>query len=118
MFRVAEKIAEKEGCRFLLTGENLGQVASQTLDNLKIVSDSVKIPILRPLLCNDKEETKVIANKIGTYETSIMPGMCCSHVPRHPVTKARLSAVHAEEAKLDIADMVEKSVCAMTEISI
>jgi len=110
MFRVSEKIAKKEKCKFLITGENLGQVASQTLDNLVVCQEAVKIPILRPLLCNDKVETIKIAANIGTYETSIEPGMCCNMVPRNPLTRASLEKVKGEEKRLDINSLVDESV--------
>lgn len=110
MFRVAERIAEKEGCSYLVTGENLGQVASQTMDNMKVVTEAVNIPILRPVLCSDKNEIKEMAAKIGTYDVSVMPGMCCSHVPDHPATKARIDRILKEEAKLNIQDMIAKSI--------
>ncbi|MBU2638194.1 MAG: hypothetical protein KJ955_04425 [Nanoarchaeota archaeon] len=110
MFRVAEKIAEKEKADFLVTGENLAQVASQTLQNMAVEESVVKLPILRPLLCNDKVETIKIAREIGTYDLSIEAGMCCSAVPKSPATKARLNAVEREEEKLNIDEMAEKAV--------
>jgi len=110
MFRVAEQIALRDGFDFLVTGENLGQVASQTLDNLTVCDSVTKIKILRPLLCNDKVETMKLARKIGTYEISIEPAVCCNVVPRHPSTKARLEDVQAEEKKLDIEAMVKAAV--------
>lgn len=110
MFRAAEKIAKKEKADFLVTGENLAQVASQTLQNIAVEESAVKTMILRPLLCNDKVETIKIAKEIGTYETSIEAGMCCSAVPRNPATKARKEAVEREEAKLNMDEMAEKAV--------
>lgn len=107
MFRIAEKIAEREKAAFLITGENLGQVASQTLDNLALCSTAVKMIILRPILCNDKQETMDLAKEIGTYETSILPGMCCGMVPQHPATKARKDFVEEEEKKIDVNKLVE-----------
>ena len=71
MLRVAEKIAEKEGCKYIVTGENLGQVASQTLDNMFVEDKAVKITILRPLLTRDKEETVTMAKRFETYDISI-----------------------------------------------
>ena len=110
MLRFAEKIAEKEGCSYLVTGDNLGQVASQTLDNITVVSAAAKIPILRPLLCNDKQETVDLAKKIGTYDISVESAACCTAVPRMPLTKAVLSRIEAEEKKIDVDSIVEKAV--------
>lgn len=110
MFRVAEKIAKKEVAKFLLTGESLGQVASQTLTNIKVESRAIKIPILRPLIGFDKIEIERIAKKIGTYEISISPGLCCTIVPNKPRTSAKLEDVLREEEKVDIEKMVEDAV--------
>src|SRR3989344_3416671 len=73
MFRTAERIARKEGAKFIITGENLGQVASQTLDNMTVADRAVKMIILRPLLCYDKQDIVNMAKEIGTYEISIEP---------------------------------------------
>lgn len=110
MYRVAEKIAEKENAMAILTGENLGQVASQTLDNLAVENEAVKLPVLRPLIGMDKEEIIEIAKKIGTYEISIQPGMCCNLVPRHPLTRAVLSDIKEEEKKFDTEKVTEDAV--------
>ncbi len=110
MFRISEKIAAKEGCAFLITGENLGQVASQTLDNMTVSDTAVKVQILRPLLCNDKEETITLAKEIGTYEASIEASLCCNAVPQHPVTKANLQLIEREEKKVDINKIVKDAV--------
>lgn len=110
MFRIAEKIARKEKCSFLVTGESIGQVASQTLDNLTLAAKAVKIPILRPLLCNDKQETVDLAKKISTYEISIEPGTCCKAVPRHPITKGKEGKLKREEARINIRKLVDDGV--------
>lgn len=110
MLRIAEKIAEKEGCRFLITGENLGQVASQTLDNMAIIESAVKIPVLRPLLTNDKQETIDLAKNIGTFEVSIERGVCCTAVPTSPTTKAKKSMVEREEQRVDVKKLIEDAV--------
>ncbi len=109
MLRIAERIATREYAAALATGESLGQVASQTLENLSVIGQSVTIPLLRPNIGMDKEEIIVRAQKIGTFELSIKPYEdCCSlFVPHHPETKAKLSAVLAEEAKLDLASLEE-----------
>jgi thiamine biosynthesis protein ThiI len=110
MLKVAEKIAKTEGCEFLITGENLGQVASQTLDNLAATDSAVNIPILRPLLTNDKQETIDIARKIGTFEVSIEKGVCCHAVPKKPVTKAKQNMVEEEEKRVDVQKIVDDAV--------
>jgi thiamine biosynthesis protein ThiI len=110
MFRVAERIAEKEACNCLVTGENLGQVASQTLDNLHVTDSAVNIPILRPLLCNDKQETVDLAKEIGTYEHSVEAASCCNAVPQQPLTKAVTHRIEAEEKKINVDNILEQAV--------
>ncbi len=107
MWRVAEALARKEGCDFLITGENLGQVSSQTLHSIAATDNAVKTLIARPLLTNDKSETVALAKKLGTYDASIGPEMCCALGPKHPVTRASIKYVEREEAKLNISAMVE-----------
>ncbi|MBW3013897.1 hypothetical protein KY335_01495 [Candidatus Woesearchaeota archaeon] len=108
MLRVAEKIAEKEGCDFLVTGENLGQVASQTLDNLSVTDSAIKIRIVRPLLGMDKREIIDIATEIGTFEISKEPSICCNVVPKHPVTKCNIERIEEQEAKIDIKRLLDE----------
>ena len=93
MLSIAEKLAEKLGCEALLTGDSLGQVASQTVPNLRAEDCVVEIPVLRPLIGFDKEEIIAIAKEIGTYEISIEKGDECKAVPSNPVTRARLSEI-------------------------
>jgi thiamine biosynthesis protein ThiI len=116
MFRLAEQIAQKEGAKALLTGESLGQVASQTLRNIKTESQAVDIPILRPLIGLDKLEIVDIAKKIETYEISILPGMCCTIVPKRPSTYSRLDHVLREEENVDIDELVAKSIEGVWEL--
>jgi len=108
MFRVSEEIALKEGAKALITGENVGQVASQTLDNMLVISEATSLPILRPLAGFDKIEIIEIAKKINTYEISILPHLdCCSmFVPEHPSTKANLKEVIKQEKKLKIKKLI------------
>ena len=110
MFRIAERIAEKEKYDFLITGENMGQVASQTLDNMAAIQNAVKIKILQPLLGLDKNDIIKIARKFGTYEMSIEKSPGCPFLPQNPATGAKLEKVEAEEAKLDIEDLINNSV--------
>ena len=104
MYRIAEKLAKKQNAKFIITGDNLGQVASQTLDNLAVLDNAIKTPILRPLLCFDKNEIIDIAKNINTYELS--ENKKCLFVPRHPSTKAKLEIIEKEESKLDIKSII------------
>ena len=117
MLRIAEHIARKEGAEALITGENIGQVASQTLPNILAINDAVSLPVLRPLAGEDKQDIISEAQRIGTYETSIEPYEdCCSlFVPRHPETRADLLAVTKMEAALDLDPVIEQ-VTAAAEI--
>ncbi|MDD3887873.1 MAG: tRNA 4-thiouridine(8) synthase ThiI [Patescibacteria group bacterium] len=111
MMRIATKITEQENAKALVTGDSIGQVASQTLENIQAVSQSTNLPIFRPLAGLDKEEIINIANKIDTYQTSIQPfGDCCSlFVPDSPETKARLEEVIKNEQELEIDALIKKS---------
>lgn len=106
MLRVAEKLARRIGAEALLTGDLLGQVASQTPENLAAENASVEIPILRPLIGFNKEEAIAVARKAGTFSTSIQPAACCTMVQKRPATRARLADMEAEEAKLDIEALI------------
>jgi thiamine biosynthesis protein ThiI len=108
MTRIAEAIARRTGALALVTGESLGQVASQTLENLARTTEVAGMPILRPLIGTDKEEIIREARAIGTYEISIEPDQdCCTlFVPRHPETRASADAVEAAERRLDVARLV------------
>ena len=108
MMRLAEAIARREGAHALVTGDSIGQVASQTLENLRAISDATQFPIFRPLIGDDKEEIVAVARRIGTFETSILPhDDCCSlFVPKHPETRARLDGIRRVEGELDIDKIV------------
>ena len=118
MLRVAERIAHKSGAKALATGEALAQVASQTLENMGVIGAATTMPMLRPCLGHDKLETVALAQRIGTYETSIEPyDDCCSlFVPEHPETRAKLGRVEAIEAKLDVTAMADDLAARATEI--
>jgi thiamine biosynthesis protein ThiI len=109
MMRAATAIARRAGAAALCTGENLAQVASQTLDNLAVIEEAAGMMVLRPVLCNDKLETVALAQKIGTYEVSIQPyDDCCSlWVPAHPSTRARLADVQRAEGNLDVGAIAD-----------
>jgi thiamine biosynthesis protein ThiI len=118
MARIAQAIARKTGALALVTGESLGQVASQTLENLARTTEVVGMPVLRPLIGTDKEEIIREARAIGTYEISIEPDQdCCTlFVPRHPETRASVEAAREAELRLDVARLVEAGVAgALTE---
>ncbi|MCX8174415.1 MAG: hypothetical protein N3F63_07425 [Thermoplasmata archaeon] len=116
MFRVASAFAEKYDARFIVTGESLGQVASQTLQNIFTEHESAGYHVLRPLIGLDKLEIERIAREADTFEISTEPGMCCTIVPAKPATASKLSEILAEEKKLDIEAMVRDAVCHATEI--
>lgn len=109
MVRIAEQIAHREHAKALVTGESLGQVASQTLDNLAVIEKAVGIPVLRPLIGCDKEEIVQQARALGTYGTSIIPDQDCCRlfIPQHPATISRLGEVQAVEAGLEIGKLVQ-----------
>lgn len=117
MLRIASALAATARASALITGESLGQVASQTLENMVVIEKAVSIPLLRPLVGMDKNEIIVEARLLGTFETSILPDQdCCSlFVPEHPETRARLAQVEEAEAIFDIGAMVAEAV-SKTEI--
>ncbi len=112
MLRIAEKLAEKEKAKALVTGENLGQVSSQTLDNMAIIQNAVSLPVLRPLLGADKEEIIEKAKEIGTYEISIRPDEdCCTlFTPKNPETHGKEREVLKAESGLDIPGFIDEAV--------
>lgn len=107
MMRSASILAERDRCKALITGENLGQVASQTLDNLAVIEDAAALPVLRPLITYDKAEIVAQAQRIGTFDTSIQPyeDACSLFVPKHPATRARPIDLHQAEQGLDVDAM-------------
>lgn len=111
MMRIAEIIARQDGALALITGESLGQVASQTLESLCATNDAVSLPVFRPLIGFDKEDITNVARKIGTFETSIQPyeDCCTVFVPQHPVTKPRLADIRKSEALVDFSEMIERA---------
>lgn len=115
MMRIAEKIALKNKCMMLITGENLGQVASQTAEALVVTDACVSMPVMRPLIAMDKVDIMEKANEIGTYEKSIEPyeDCCTVFLPKHPITKPKLARIELSENRLDaeslISDAIEKA---------
>jgi thiamine biosynthesis protein ThiI len=112
MFRIAEEISAKENSKALATGESLGQVSSQTLPNMNIIEESVKIPILRPLIVMDKQEITDLAKKIGTYEISIKPHEdCCTlFTPKHSTAEGKLEEVKKLEKKINIKKLIRETI--------
>lgn len=112
MLRIAERIARARHCQALVTGDVVGQVASQTLENLAVVGGVAGLPLLRPLIGMDKDEIMAEAQRLGTYPISIIPDQdCCTlFVPRNPATRARLYDVEAAESNLPIDELVERAV--------
>ncbi len=112
MMKIAEKLAEKSGCQALITGENLGQVASQTAEALYVTDNAVSMPVFRPLIGMDKIEIMDRAMEIGTYEKSIEPyeDCCTVFLPKHPATKPKLERILASESRLDADSLVNTAV--------
>jgi len=112
MLRIAERIARARHCQALVTGDVVGQVASQTLENLAVVGAVAGLPLLRPLIGMDKDEIMAEAQRLGTYPISIIPDQdCCTlFVPRNPATRAKLNDVEAAESNLPIDELVERAV--------
>ena len=109
MMRIAQRLSEKRHCDALITGESIGQVASQTIQGLTCTNAVVDLPVFRPLIAMDKSDIVDIAKKIGTFETSIVPEEDCCSVfsPRKPVTKPRLEKIEKSETALDIEKLVQ-----------
>jgi thiamine biosynthesis protein ThiI len=114
MVRIAERIARARGAQALVTGEVVGQVASQTLENLAVIGAVATLPMFRPLIGMDKEEITAAAQRLGTYPISIIPDQdCCTlFTPRNPLTRGRIADVEAAEAALPIGEMVDRAVTA------
>ncbi|MDU3806379.1 MAG: tRNA uracil 4-sulfurtransferase ThiI, partial [Finegoldia magna] len=120
MMRIAERIANENKIDALITGESLGQVASQTIQGVSVINEVTSLPILRPLIASDKTEIIEIAREIGTYETSILPfeDCCTVFTPKRPVTKPRIYDVKREEENLDIEGLVQECINNMELIKI
>lgn len=112
MMRIAQEIAKQNECNALITGESLGQVASQTMESIVCTDAVCEMPVFRPLIGMDKTEIMDIAKRIGTYETSILPyeDCCTVFTPRHPVTKPKLDTMPKAESRLDIEALVKEAV--------
>ncbi len=112
MMRIAERLAGQTGCDMLITGENLGQVASQTAEALVVTDASVKIPVMRPLIGMDKVDIMDMAKEIGTYEKSIEPyeDCCTVFLPKYPATRPKLDRILLSESKLDCEGLIAAAI--------
>ncbi|MEF9990958.1 MAG: tRNA uracil 4-sulfurtransferase ThiI [Romboutsia sp.] len=112
MMKIAQRVAESRNCEALVTGESIGQVASQTIQGLTCTDASVSIPVFRPVIAMDKTEIIEIAKKIGTFETSILPEEDCCTVfsPKRPVTKPRLERIEKSESILDVEQLIQDAI--------
>ena len=112
MVRCAEVLANRNDCHALVTGESVGQVASQTMLSIVVTNEPAKLPVFRPCIGLDKEEIVVRARKIGTMEISSLPfeDCCAMFTPKHPNTRPTLEEIYAEEAKLDVDGLVERAI--------
>lgn len=116
MFRVAERIARRYDACAIITGESMGQVASQTLANMLVEERATSLPILRPLIGFDKVEIERVAKEIGTYEISTQPGLCCTVAPKKPSTHSTIETALEEEAKLDVEALADKEAEGASEL--
>ena len=112
MMQIAERIARANDCTALVTGESLGQVASQTIGALAVTNDAVSMPILQPLIGLDKDDIVEWARKIGTFETSILPyeDCCTVFTPKHPVTKPKLEKILRSQSYLDSEALIQVAI--------
>ena len=120
MMRIAERIAKENGCQALITGESIGQVASQTIESLHVTNSAVELPVFRPLIGMDKIEIMERAEKIGTYETSIEPyeDCCTVFVPKHPVTRPSLEKIEKSEGLLDGEGLIARAMETVETITV
>lgn len=120
MQRIASRVALRDRAQVLVTGESLGQVASQTVENLTCIGEASELPVLRPLIAYDKQETIALARRIGTLETSNLPEPdCCTvFMPSRPVIRGRLAECEAAEARLDVAGLVEGALAGMEVVDV
>ena len=120
MMRIAERIAKDAGAKAIVTGENLGQVASQTMEAMASTQAVLDLPVLQPLIGMDKEEIVQLSRKIGTFDTSILPyeDCCTVFTPRHPRTRPKPGEVAAAESVLDVESLVEEALRGIERIEL
>lgn len=116
MMRLAERVARNVGCSALVTGESVGQVASQTIESLGVTNDAVALPVFRPCIGMDKDEIVTLARKIGTFETSSLPfdDCCVMFTPKHPSLRPTVEEVREQEARLDVETLVKNAMLQKT----
>jgi thiamine biosynthesis protein ThiI len=112
MMKIAQRVALSRNCNALVTGESIGQVASQTIQGLTVTNSAVDIPVFRPLIAMDKSEIVELAKKVGTYETSIIPEEdCCTvFLPKSPLTKPKLEKIMLSEERLDVEKLINEAI--------
>ena len=120
MMRIAERIALSNGAKAIVTGENLGQVASQTMEAMASTQAVIDLPVLQPLVGMDKEEIVQMSRKIGTFDTSILPyeDCCTVFTPRHPRTRPTVAEVEEAESVLDVEALVEEALQGIERIHV
>ena len=122
MMKIAEHFAKEDGCLGLITGESIGQVASQTMQSLMATNEVCTMPVYRPLIGFDKQEIVEVSEKIGTYETSILPyeDCCTIFVAKHPVTKPNVNVIRKSEEKLAdvIDDLMDQAISTVETIHV
>ncbi|MEA3560138.1 MAG: hypothetical protein U9R75_12875 [Candidatus Thermoplasmatota archaeon] len=118
MLKVADRLCDRYGAEGIIMGDSLGQVASQTLKNLAVVSQGVKHPILRPLIGFDKLDIEKIAKETGTFEISIRRTTGCLAAPKYPITKAELSRVEEESEKGMMEEVIEEVLSSIEEVRV
>lgn len=120
MMNIAEEIANRNGCKVLITGESLGQVASQTTESIVCTDNATNIPVLRPLIAMDKVDIIDIAKEIDTFETSILPyeDCCTVFLPKKPVTRPKLEKILLSETKIDVQNLVQNAIKSVETIKI
>ena len=112
MYRISERIAKARGALAIINGENIGQVASQTLESISVIESVIDIPVIRPLAILDKKDIMDISNQIGTYEISIRPyeDCCTVFVPKHPAIKPMQKIAEKEESKFEFESLIEEAI--------
>ena len=112
MYRIAEQVAKKHKCKIIINGESIGQVASQTLDSMVVINNVTNMPVIRPVSCMDKLEIIDIANRIGTYETSILPfeDCCTIFLPKHPIIHPELDRCVEYESRFDYQSLIDECI--------
>lgn len=117
-FGIAEQVAKKKSIGFLVTGENLGQVSSQTLSNIATVAAATQLPVVRPLLGLEKNEIIALSKKIGTHDISVGPELCDFLGPKHPATRSTIKQLVEEEKKIDLETQIKSAIEKMTLIEL